>query len=123
MNTGNIAPLYFALPLAICLVIREVRWRNRVKNWDQSEGRMLGFQRDPDKEDDYPVIGYTFMGEEKQQFCEINLHAPTLGATVPILINPESGEIFVHTFRDRWNLSAILLICVSLLVTLSILSN
>ena len=70
-----------------------------------------------------PVIEYKFNGEAREQICEFNLSAPNIGESVPILVDPASGEIFVVRFIDRWALSTIIVISIVFLVALSILSK
>ena len=121
MDEGNIVPLYFAAPLAICLLLREIWWRNRLKNWVKSEGEVIGCAQvgvDDDRVS-CPMILYNFNGVEREQICEFNLCHYKVGRTVPIIINPSSGEIFVTTFQDRWFLSAFLLACVVALLLLA----
>ena len=123
MNAGSIVPLCLAMPLVVCLVIRELRWRERIRNWQCSEGSISGFEDDPDRYSCCPIVTYDYEGQEREQVCEFNLYAGRLGATVPILIDPESGRIFVARFRDRWVLSGLIAVCVLLLGGLSYLSN
>ena len=123
MNLGKVVPLIFAGPLLICLLVREFRWRNRMQKWKQSKGRMLRIDYSPDRDEGFPVIGYEFGGEQREQICDFNLSTPSIGKDVPIIINPITGKIFITTFKDRWNLSAILFSCILLLFTLAFLSN
>jgi len=123
MNGGNIAPLCFAAPLVICLIVREINWRKRITNWEKSTGRYLGEQRDEKKGDYYPVVGYLFEGENLEQFCEFNLYNPQLGEEVEILVNPETGCIELYTRRARWFLSFFLIGCIVALCLLSYVSH
>jgi hypothetical protein len=123
MNSGEIVLICFAVPVAICLAVREYRWRERLRNWERSEGRIVGFDEDPNSDMACPVVGYRFRGQEKEQVCEFNLRHHGLGQTVPILMNRESGEIFVLTSRDRWTLSAVLLGCLAFMGLLAVVSN
>lgn len=123
MNTGNFVPLCIATVLSIFLIIREMRWRNRIKYWRQSTGRYLGTKYFPEYQDSCPVVGYHFQDREQEQIVEFNLYSPELGEIIPIIIDPQSGRIFVNTFKDRWSLSIFFIICILLLIVLSILSN
>lgn len=95
----------------------------REKTWEKAEGRFLGNYYDSKIRDYVPTIEYVFRGKWRQDSCEFSLHDPNLGETVPILIDPESGRIFLSTFRGRWVLSSILLGCITALLALSYLSN
>lgn len=119
MPTGSIVPLCFAAPLAICLFVREIRWRLRLRNWLKSEGEVVGYSQKSEEDGVYPIIAYHFRGEEREQDCEFNLNLYRPGEIVPILINPNSGEVFVATYQDRWFLSVFLLGCVAALFFLS----
>jgi hypothetical protein len=123
MSAGNIVPLCLAAALVICLLMREIRWRLRLKHWIKSEGEVIGYSRKSEEDGVCPIIAYTFSEEEKEQICEFNLNHYRPGAIVPILINPDSGEIFVATHQDRWFLSALLLGCVAALLFLSYASH
>ncbi len=123
MNAGNIVPLIFAIPLVVCLFIRESRWRRRSREWLPSTGEMLRMNREPGDDGSCPVIEYEFNGSSREQICEFNLTAPAIGEKVPILIEQKSGEIFVVRALDRWVLSAILVICIVFLIVLSSLSS
>jgi len=123
MDAGNIAPFCFASALSFILLIREVKCRKRAKTWQKSEGKYLGEQYFKKYEDYYSVIGFEFAGEKKEQICEFSLYTPQLGEYVPILIDPQSGRIFLNTWRGRWTLSIILLICAIALFSLSYVSK
>lgn len=123
METGNIVPLCFAAPLVVCLVVREVRWRDRLANWIRSEGAIVGFSQDPQDDGPSLIIGYRYNDEYREQVVEFNLFAEPIGKEVPILVSPSTGEAFVLTFRDRWFLSLSLLACILALSFLSCASN
>lgn len=123
MDTGNIVPLCFAAPLVVCLVVREVRWRDRLTNWIRSEGAIVGINQDSHDDGCSPILGYSYNGEYREQIVEFNVSAGPIGKEVPILVNPVSGRAFVLTFRDRWFLSFFLLVCVLALAFLSYASN
>ncbi len=123
MDTGNIVPLCFATPLLVCLVVTEIRWRKRLRDWKPSEGRMLRVDWTPDSDAGHPVIGYNFSGEMREQVCDFNLRTPMIGEEVPIIIHPETGKIFLTTLRDRWTLTTILTFSIVALIALSVLSN
>ncbi|MEP4047899.1 MAG: hypothetical protein ABJM75_05845 [Luteolibacter sp.] len=112
--------------MAICLLLREIWWRKRLRNWIESEGKVIGGALIEEAEGpgvSCPIILYHFNGEELEQTCKRNLMHYKTGKTVSILINPDSGEIFVATFQDRWFLSAFLLGCVVAFSMLSFFSN
>ena len=123
MDTGNIAPLCFAAALAVCLVVREVRWRGRLNRWTRSEGIIIRFDWDPERDGARPILGYRHNSEDREQIVEFNLYAEPVGREIPILINPVSGEAFVQTFRDRWFISLLLSGCILLLLLLSYASK
>lgn len=79
-------------------------------------------EHSPDADGGCPVLSYEFRGQVREQVCEFNLKVPAVGEMVPIIVHPETGEIFVTRFTDRWALSAILLLCILVLVALSLLS-
>ncbi len=107
MGADNIGLLYFAAAVAICLVVREMRWRGRVRRWVKGEGKVTGFDQSHPKVH-CPIIGYRYDGKAREQVCGYSLYAPRLSETVPILIDPNSGRISMASFRDRWFLSAFL---------------
>jgi hypothetical protein len=119
MPSGSIVPLCFAAPLAICLLVREIRWRYRLKNWMMSEGEVVGYSQKSEEDGVCPIIAYIFREKEREQICEFNLNHYRPGEVVPILINPASGKIFIATYQDRWFLSVFLLGCVAALFFLS----
>lgn len=119
MPAGSIVPLCFAAALAICLVVREIRWRFRLNNWVKSEGEVIGYSQKSEEDGVCPIVAYSFRGEEREQICEFNLNHYKPQKIVPILINPDSGEVFVATYQDRWFLSIFLLSCVAALSFLS----
>ena len=121
MQTGNIVPLFFAAPLLCCLILREARCRKRLQKWEHSQGKMLCMK--PDGDGELPIISYEFEGEIRKQECEFNLTNPTIGDMVPILVNPETGEIFLNRKRDRWALSALILFSLLFLGILASLSS
>jgi hypothetical protein len=123
MDEGNVVPICFAIPLAICLVLREIWWRKRLKTWVKSEGEVIGYSQPPEQDSSCPIVAYKFGGQEREQICEFNLCNYKIGEIVPIVINPSSGEIFVATYQDRWFLSVFLIGCVILLLILSYASN
>ena len=84
---------------------------------------MLRLEWTSDSDAGHPVIGYEFSGEMREQVCDFNSGAPMIGEVVPIIVDPQTGKIFVTTSRDRWTLSVILTICIVGLITLSGLSN
>ena len=55
--------------------------------------------------------------------CEFNLTAPAVGEVVPIVVDPETGEIFAARLTDRWALTAILIICLLFLGFLFLLPD
>ena len=118
-------PLLFAAPVLIGLVLRELRWRRRLLDWDVSEGIMLRMERPPDgdERDRQPVIAYELHGQAREQMCEFNLTAPAVGEVVPIVVDPETGEIFAARLTDRWALTAILIICLLFLGFLFLLPD
>jgi hypothetical protein len=125
MDDGNFVPLDFVAPLLVCLLLREIWWWKRFKNWVKSEGEVIGCAKKP-ADDGYvycPVILYSFRGENREQICESNLCHYKVGKSVAILINPDSGKIFVATYQDRWFLSALLICCIAALLFLSYASH
>lgn len=84
-----------------------------------SEGEVVGYNQKSEEDGVCPIIAYCFEGEEKEQGCEFNLNHYRPGEIVPILINSDSGEIFVATYQDRWFLSLFLLGCIAALFFLS----
>jgi len=116
MNTGTIVIICFAIPIFVALVIREHRWRSRLNTWHKSDGKIIGFHEDPGADISCPIVGYNFQGRDTNQVCEFNLRHHRIGQSVPILVDPESGQIYIISTRDRWTLSVILLCCFAFLI-------
>lgn len=123
MDAGTITPICFAVPLGIALVIREYRWRQRLSTWERVDGKVVGFDENPERDATLPIIEYSYRGVLRERICEFNLRSHSLGEILPVVVNPDSGEVFVASPRDRWALSVILLGCVAFLVVLATLSN
>ena len=98
-----------ALPLIVCLILREYGWRIRLSKWDRSKDSILRYEEDPGSDIACPVVEFTHMVEVREQICEFNLRHHGLGEDVAIVANPKTGKIYILSFRDRWTLSIILI--------------
>jgi hypothetical protein len=121
MTEGISTPLWLAILLTGCLFIVEMKWILRRKNWMKSEGRVVGTSLEGLDDNSYacPIVAYQFGEKKQEQICKSNLGYYELGKTVPILINPKTGKIFIVTSQDRWFVSAFLLSCIAALLYFS----
>ncbi len=123
MNSGEVVLLVLGVTMLWFLVLREMRWRKRLKSWLPAQGTLVRFGEDGEGIENMPIIRYTFRGEEREQVCEYNLYNDPLGSDVPIVICPDNGEIFISNKRSRWTLTVTLLLVIVFLAFLFYVSR
>jgi hypothetical protein len=111
---GSIVAFAFATACAIIAIWHEGRWRRRMKTWEASRGRVVGFAMSkPIKtlfggiaaSDDgpYPEIEFSWNGSPHRFVSGYGGSGlPRTGAEIDLLFDPLTGEAEHLSYTNRW---------------------
>ena len=106
MRPGQDVAICFAAVFLGLAVWREIVWFRRLKKWQRTVGRVMGFRTDGDGPSG-PTIRYSVENRDKTFESSFCLSNPQLGANVDVLFDPKSEDAVMLTGRHRWFLTGL----------------
>ena len=94
--------LVFAIACGVFGVWHECRWRERLKGWKRTRGRIVDEHWEKDAECAKPEIEFDYAGETRRFVSKYGRESIEVGAQTEIFYHPLTGEAEEFSQMNRW---------------------